>query len=93
MVIRNGKEIRIPGREVVTDDIIIINEGDRIPADAVLLYSLNISVDESLLTGESVPVVKNVQLDEANTQVMLFSGTLVVQGKGIAGRLNTVQIV
>ncbi len=89
LVIRDGKEIRIPGREVVTDDIIIINEGDRIPADAVLLDSLNISVDESLLTGESVPVVKNVQLDEANTQVMLFSGTLVVQGKGIAKVLST----
>lgn len=89
LVIRDGKEIRIPGREVVTDDIIIINEGDSIPADAVLLDSLNISVDESLLTGESVPVVKNVQLDEANTQVMLFSGTLVVQGKGIAKVLST----
>jgi Ca2+-transporting ATPase len=89
LVIRDGKEIRIPGREVVTDDIIIINEGDRIPADAVLLDSLNISVDESLLTGESVPVVKNVQLDEANTQVMLFSGTLVVQGKVIAKVLST----
>jgi Ca2+-transporting ATPase len=89
LVIRDGKEIRIPGREVVTDDIIIINEGDRIPADALLLDSLNITIDESLLSGESVPVAKIIQVDEENKKNMLFSGTLVVQGKGTAKVLTT----
>jgi Ca2+-transporting ATPase len=89
LVIRNGKEIRIPGREVVSDDIIIVKEGDRIPADAVLLDSLNITVDESLLTGESVPVAKNFQVNKMIAQVMLFSGTLVVQGKGTARVIST----
>lgn len=89
LVIRDDKETRIPGREVVPDDIIMINEGDRIPADAMLLDSLNITVDESLLTGESVPVAKHVHVDKGNTQEILFSGTLVVQGKGLAKVLAT----
>src|SRR5512141_1468304 len=58
LVIRDGKQQRIAGREVVCDDIVLIAEGDRVPADAVLLSGLNVSVDESLLTGESVPVRK-----------------------------------
>ena len=89
LVIRDGQEIRIPGREVVPDDIIKINEGDRIPADAILLESLNITLDESLLTGESVPIAKNVPDNEGDKKAMLFSGTLVVQGKGTAKVLAT----
>jgi Ca2+-transporting ATPase len=89
LVIRDGKETRIPGREVVPDDIIIINEGDRIPADAQLLESLNITVDESLLTGESVPVSKIIEPDAGAAQNKLFSGTLVVQGRGVARVLTT----
>src|SRR5512135_551375 len=57
-VIRNGVEKRIPGRDVVRDDLLVIREGDRVAADAVLLSSVNLSADESLLTGESVPVRK-----------------------------------
>jgi Ca2+-transporting ATPase len=60
LVIRNGEQIRIAGREVVKDDIIIMNEGDKVPADCVILRSRNCSIDESLLTGESVPVRKSV---------------------------------
>ena len=58
LVIRDGKQQRIAGREVVRDDIILMVEGDRVPADAVVLAGTNISVDESLLTGESVSVRK-----------------------------------
>ena len=50
LVIRNGEHIRIPGRDVVKDDIVILQEGDKIPADCELLWSRNLSVDESLLT-------------------------------------------
>ncbi len=84
LVIRDAIEIRIPGREVVPDDIIILNEGDRIAADGVLLNAVNLTVDESLLTGESIVVTKSVQHDLSNTQGLIFSGTLVVQGKGLA---------
>ncbi|WP_242083880.1 cation-translocating P-type ATPase [Aestuariivivens sediminis] len=84
LVLRDGKEIRIAGREVVPDDIVILNEGDRIPADGVLFDTVNLTVDESILTGESVPVIKSSQIDPSNTIGHVFSGTLVVQGKGYA---------
>lgn len=58
LVIRGGQRVRIPGREVVRDDLLVLAEGDRVPADALLLWSSNLSVDESLLPGESVPVRK-----------------------------------
>lgn len=92
LVIRNGKQKRISGKEVVIDDIIILREGDRVPADAVLLWDINMTVDESLLTGESVPVRKNpsekppesVKKPGGDDSPFVFSGTLVVQGQGIA---------
>ncbi len=91
LVIRDGRQQRIAGREVVRDDIILISEGDRIPADAVLLTGANISVDESLLTGEPVPVRKKVW--DGRVEMgrpggddipFLYSGALVVKGQGIA---------
>ncbi len=54
LVIRDGGRQRIPGREVVRDDLVVLAEGDRVPADAVVLESVGLAVDESLLTGESV---------------------------------------
>ena len=51
LVIRNANQRRIPGREVVREDIIILREGDRIPADGVVLFCSNLLVDESMLTG------------------------------------------
>jgi Ca2+-transporting ATPase len=58
LVVRGGERKRIAGREVVPGDLLILAEGDRVPADGVLLSALNLSTDESLLTGESVPVRK-----------------------------------
>jgi Ca2+-transporting ATPase len=91
LVIRDGVQKRIPGREVVLDDIIILSEGDRVPADAILLSCLNLTVDESLLTGESVPVRKSASKEiikmsrpGGDDLPSVFSGTLVVQGFGIA---------
>ncbi|MEA5097452.1 MAG: cation-translocating P-type ATPase [Burkholderiaceae bacterium] len=63
LVIRDGAQQRIAGREVVRGDIIMLSEGDRVPADALLLDGHSISLDESLLTGESVPVQKMVDQD------------------------------
>ena len=80
LVIRDGEPTRIFGREVVPGDLIILHEGDRVPADALLLESNHLVIDESLLTGESIPVTKTTEVDQHE----LFSGTLVVQGDGIA---------
>ncbi len=94
LVIRDGKERRIAGREVVREDTIILREGDRVPADARVISCSSLSVDESLLTGESVPVRKrewNVSLDGdkdvapgGDDLPYVYSGTLVVGGHGIA---------
>lgn len=91
LVIRDGQAQRIPGREVVRDDIVLLKEGDRIPADAVLIHCNNLSVDESLLTGESVPVSKraatpaDVPLAPGGDNLpFVYSATLVVQGQGTA---------
>ena len=90
LVIRDGQQQRIAGRDVVRDDIILVAEGDRVPADAVLLSSTNVSVDESLLTGESVPVRKKawdgrLEMGRPGGDDLPFvcSGTLVVKGQGI----------
>ncbi|MGK2855251.1 MAG: cation-translocating P-type ATPase [Microbacteriaceae bacterium] len=94
LVIRDGRRVRIPGREVVRGDTVILTEGDRVPADGVLVEGINLSVDESALTGESVPVRKFSvvlgRLDEAmgnpggDATPWVFSGTLVVKGTGTA---------
>lgn len=91
LVIRDGKHRRVSGREVVRDDIVVLREGDRVPADAVLLSSTNLTVDESLLTGESVAVRKSPSWDAdvmarpgGEDLPFVYSGTLVVQGQGIA---------
>ncbi len=90
LVIRDGEQKRIAGRVVVTGDMLILVEGDRVPADGVLLASNNVSVDESLLTGESVPVRKipwnDGVLEErpgGDDQPFVYAGTMVVQGQGI----------
>jgi Ca2+-transporting ATPase len=91
LVIRDGVEIRIPGREVVTGDILILQEGDRVPADATVLSSVSLLADESLLTGESVPVRK-VDWDGKNPGTQpggddlpfVYSGSMIVQGSGVA---------
>ncbi|EGF90029.1 cation-transporting ATPase pacL [Asticcacaulis biprosthecium C19] len=78
LVIRGGVRKIIAGREVVPGDLIVVEEGSRIPADADLFESHDLKVDESLLTGESVPVYKTVGTPD------IYSGTLVVRGTGLA---------
>jgi len=60
-VVRDGKTVEIPAEKVVPGDLVVLETGDRIPADAVLIESHGLCVDESLLTGESVPVEKQVE--------------------------------
>ena len=86
LVVRDGERKRIPGREVVRGDCVLVSEGDRIPADAYLCEGSSITIDESILTGESIPVRKEpidkLEIGEASPN--LFSGTLVVAGHGAA---------
>lgn len=78
LVIRDGVSIRIAGKDVVRDDIVILSEGDRVPADGVILSSHELSVDESMLTGESIAISKHPESDSDN---LLFAGTLLVSGQ------------
>jgi Ca2+-transporting ATPase len=82
LVVRDGIEARIPGRDVVLGDLVILSEGDRVPADGRLISASNLSVDESMLTGESLSLYKN-------TNDAVFSGTLIVTGYGRAVIENT----
>ena len=90
LVLRDGAQVRIAGRDVVRGDTVLLAEGDRVPADGILLECLNLSVDESLLTGESVPVRKGACGAELEMGApggegtpFAFSGTLVVKGQGV----------
>ncbi len=92
LVVRGGLARRIPGREVVRGDIVVVAEGDRVPADAALVSSTDLEADESLLTGESVPVRKQARTpaptpmnalanDERGS--LVFAGTMIVRGHGV----------
>lgn len=98
LVIRDGRARMIPGRDVVRGDIIVIKEGDRVSADARVLSCSNLSVDESLLTGEPVPVHKTA-FEGVEIPVRpggdglpyVYSSTLVIQGHGIVEAIATGQ--
>jgi Ca2+-transporting ATPase len=84
-VLRDGIVATLSARELVVDDVVLIEAGDRVPADARVLESANLEVDESLLTGESVPATKRAAADpRAGAVAQLYSGTLVVQGHATA---------
>ncbi len=97
LVIRDGLPKRIAGRDVARGDILILAEGDRVAADSLILGVSNLQADESLLTGESVPVRKiQGKGDETATQnpggddlPFVFSGSLIVKGRAIAKVLST----
>lgn len=106
LVIRSGVRIRIPGREVVRGDLVVLSEGDRVAADATVLSCDDLMADESLLTGESVPVrkqalalsqepalepggrpaapVSGTASPGGDDLPVVFAGTLIVRGQGIA---------
>ena len=90
LVIRDGVHRRIAGREVVRGDLVVLSEGDRVPADGLLRRGINLSADESLLTGESaavrkVPSVDAREIDKpgGDDRPSVFSGSLVTAGQGI----------
>jgi Ca2+-transporting ATPase len=91
LVVRDGRRVRIAGRDVVRDDVMVLAEGDRVAADATLLESSHLAVDESLLTGESASVRKvpwdrkaAVARPGGEDLPFVFAGTLIVQGAALA---------
>ncbi len=98
LVIRDGTRVSVAGRDVVCDDLIVLEQGDRVAADAVLVEASDLQADESLLTGESLPVGKIVNVADAGNsahrpggegQPFVYSGSLVARGSGIARVLAT----
>jgi Ca2+-transporting ATPase len=89
-VLRDGTEVRIPARELAPGDVVILHTGDRIPADARLLESVNLQVEEAALTGESVAVEKHIQplhaedLPVGDRKNMVYAGTAATYGRGKA---------
>src|ERR1019366_7027280 len=95
LVVREGRPRKVAGRELVCGDIVLLAEGDRVPADMDLVEASNLTVDESMLTGESVPVSKltpsaangGAANPPAEGETRVFSGTLVTQGTAL-GRIG-----
>jgi P-type Ca2+ transporter type 2C len=89
IVIRDGKETRIPACELVPGDIILLYTGDKVPADSRLIEAHNLKVDEASLTGESAPADKAIQALPEETALndkrnMVFSGTIIAYGRAKA---------
>ncbi|MCD6457590.1 MAG: cation-translocating P-type ATPase [Thermoproteales archaeon] len=88
-VIRDGKEVTIPTKEIVPGDILVLNAGDKVPADARVIEAHNLKVDEASLTGESVAVTKITdplpeEISVSDRLNMVFAGTAVIYGRGKA---------
>jgi Ca2+-transporting ATPase len=91
LVVRDRRRLRIAGRDVVLGDLLVLSEGDRVPADATVASCTHLAVDESLLTGESVPVTKTpwdgakaVARPGGEDLPFVYAGTLVVAGSALA---------
>ena len=88
IVIRDGREVEIAARDVVPGDIILLQAGDKIAADARLIESVNLQVEEAALTGESIPIHKRTEplsvegLTLGDRNNMVFGGTIVTYGRG-----------
>jgi magnesium-transporting ATPase (P-type) len=96
MVLRNGQRIQIPAEELVPGDVVLLQSGDKVPADMRLLSCKNLRIEEAALTGESEAVEKSIQAVEELTAIgdrfcMVYSGTLVVYGQGLGVVVATSQ--
>jgi P-type Ca2+ transporter type 2C len=87
-VLRDGKEVEVPARELVPGDVVILHTGDRIPADGRIIESVNLQVEEAALTGESMPIEKHAEPLEAkdlpvgDRRNMVYAGTAATYGRG-----------
>ncbi|HID90793.1 TPA: ATPase, partial [Candidatus Bathyarchaeota archaeon] len=88
-LVRGGREVVVPAREVVPGDLVLLEAGDRVPADGRLIEAVSLKTDEAVLTGESTPVEKGTARIEAEAPVadrknMVFMATYVIYGRGKA---------
>jgi Ca2+-transporting ATPase len=88
-VVRDGERQRIPAHEIVAGDVVLVEAGDKIPADCRLIEDANLHTDEAPLTGESMPVTKNARAIDADVGIgdrrnMLYSSTVATYGRGRA---------
>ena len=96
-VLRDGEKKIIPARELVPGDVVLLEGGDKVPADLRLFYTKNMSADEAALTGESVPVDKNVEpisrpnLSPADQRCISFAGTFIARGAAQGIVINTAE--
>lgn len=93
-VIRNAKRMKIAAKDLVPGDIIILQTGDKVPADVRLLKTNNLQINEAILTGESMPIEKQVDPDPHNAvtadrKSLAYSGTLVTYGSGVGVVVDT----
>ncbi|RLE07153.1 ATPase, partial [Candidatus Aerophobetes bacterium] len=97
-VIRDGREVTIPAREVVPGDILVLETGDRVPADARIIEAVELKTNEAVLTGESTPIKKEVTVVKEDAPIserknMVYAGTHIVYGRGkavvVATGMNT----
>ncbi len=98
LVIRGGERMRIAGRDVVMGDLLVLEQGDRVAADAVLVEAHDFKADESLLTGESLPVHKHASVGTTTgdahrpggeDQSFVYSGSMIARGSGVARVIAT----
>lgn len=91
IVIRNGQEQEILSREIVPGDILILRTGEKIPADALIIEEKEITIDESIITGESAPVTKTPTIDfkDYKKENIILMGTNILSGRCIARVLHT----
>lgn len=96
--LRDGERRRLPARELVPGDLILVGEGERLPADATLISGDALVIDESILTGESAPVTKTLAIPGETLDFpapggditpFLFAGTMIVRGTGVAETART----
>jgi Ca2+-transporting ATPase len=88
-VIRDGLEVEVPVADIVLGDAVILTSGARVPADAKVVEAHGLEADESILTGESLPVAKaaspwKVEISDLKSEIAVWQGTTVAEGSGIA---------
>jgi Ca2+-transporting ATPase len=94
IVIREGKEVEVDARDLVPGDIILLQEGEKVPADCRLIQTFNLKTQEASLTGESHTIAKQTAMLKSDTAVadrtnMVFANTIIVAGKGKAVVVST----
>ncbi|QQG43247.1 MAG: cation-translocating P-type ATPase [Candidatus Daviesbacteria bacterium] len=88
-VLRDGEEVELPASQIVSGDMVILRAGDAVPADAQVIESVSLQINEAILTGESMPVPKLEYSNSQTNENTVFLGTTVVSGRGKVKVIST----